>query len=104
VLLSLLKEYETWLNSKDFEFNKNDNDWDDNHGYNLLSHIGNFDNLDDTELARILREYGAGDAYATAFTSNKLKLGSSTEEDKAKREAREKEEADKKYQEYMRWA
>jgi hypothetical protein len=72
--------YKTWLESKGFDFTKNDNDWDDDFISSLDSLINSTDWSDKAHLAASLRKLGSGDAYATAFTSDKWDLTKSDAE------------------------
>jgi hypothetical protein len=53
---------------------KNDNEWDDNLDADLDKFLQDFDTLDNNALTAALRKYGAGDAYTTAFTSDRWDL------------------------------
>lgn len=96
----LLKEhlinYNNWLQTKGFDFTKNDNEWDDNFINDLSNLINNFDNFDNNQLMSNLRRIGSGDGFTTAFTSDKFDL---TQSDKQS-DKQNKEE--KEYQEYLR--
>ena len=95
--------YKNWLASKNFDFTKNDNDWDDNFNQDLDKFIEEYDSLDSNGIAAALRKFGAGDVYTTAFTSDRWDLNKSAEqlkleaEQKAAQEAKESEQ--KKVQE-----
>lgn len=94
-----LGNYKTWLETKGFDFTKNDNEWDDNY-MSTLDSVINGDWTDRAALAASLRKLGAGN-YALAFTSDKWDLSKSDEEltEEAKKR---KEEADaKQKQAYM---
>lgn len=69
-----LGNYKTWLEGKGFDFTKNDNEWDDNFMTTLSDLINNQDWNDRTALSASLRKLGAGNEYATAFTSDKWDL------------------------------
>ena len=90
LLLTHLGKYKTWLEGKGFDFTKNDNDWDDDFGTTLSDLITNYDQTDINALSAALRKLGAGDAYTTAFTSDKWDMSKTNEELKADKEAREK--------------
>lgn len=86
-----LAAYKTWLEGKNFDFTKNDNEWDDNFMTTLSDLINSNDWSNRTALAASLRKLGAGDEYTTAFTSDRWDLTKSKEEldaeDKAAKEA-----------------
>ena len=98
-LRNYLGSYKTWLEGKNFDFTKNDNEWDDNFMTTLNDLINNNDWSDRTALAESLRKLGANDTYATAFTSDRWDLSKSNEELEAERKAaadkKKKEEMDK---------
>ena len=105
-LRKLLSGYQTWLARKNFDFTKNDNEWDDDFYTTLTGLINNSDWSDRTAMAASLRKLGAGDGYTTAFTSDRWDLSKTNEEldAEAKRAAEEKkakEEKDK-YAQYMK--
>lgn len=105
-LRKLLNGYQTWLAGKNFDFTKNDNEWDDDFYTTLTGLINNSDWSDRTAVAASLRKIGAGDGYTTAFTSDRWDLSKTNEEldAEAKRAAEEKkakEEKDK-YAQYMK--
>jgi hypothetical protein len=89
-----LGNYKTWLESKGFDFTKNDNEWDDNY-MSTLDSVINGDWTDRTALAASLRKLGSGN-YALAFTSDRWDLSKSDEE---LTEEAKKAEADKKAKE-----
>jgi hypothetical protein len=81
--LDLLKQhltgYQTWLQGRGFDFTKNSNDWDDSFMSDLQDLVNNFDTYskDTNFITSRLRKLGAGDAYTTAFTSDKWDLSQS---------------------------
>lgn len=78
ILRKQLTGYRDWLASKNFDFTKNDNEWDDN----LLSDLNalvNSENFDNSTLAASLRKLGA-DEYVTAFTSDRWDLSKSSDQ------------------------
>ena len=91
ILRKQLTGYRDWLASKNFDFTKNDNEWDDN----ILSDLNalvNSEKFDNSTLAASLRKLGAGDEYTTAFTSDKYELSeNSGDAEKRKQEKRDKE-------------
>ena len=101
-----LAGYGEWLKNKNFDFSKNDNEWDDNYVADFNKFVTDFDSLDNTALTAALRKFGAGDAYTTAFTSDRWELdktASQTEEDiKAEAERKQKEAEDKLKQDRLR--
>lgn len=102
-LRKLLSGYQTWLSGKNFDFTKNDNEWDDDFHTTLTGLINNSDWSDRTAVAASLRKLGAGDGYTTAFTSDRWDLSKTNEEldaeAKALAEKKKKEEADKAWNE-----
>lgn len=106
-LRQYLPGYLDWLKTKGFDFSKNDNDWDDNYITDLESFIKGFDNLDINAITAGLRRFGAGDAYTTAYTSDRwdmsIPASQSAETARAQAEAeaerKRKEESDKAWQE-----
>lgn len=104
LLKDYLPGYLTWLEGKGFDFSQNDNDWDDSYVSDLTKFISDFDTLSINDIATRLRKFGAGDAFTTAFTSNRWDLSvpaeQSAEEAKAKAEeeaAKQREEDKKNY-------
>lgn len=93
-----LQGYNDWLKSKNFDFTKNDNEWDDDFMSTLDNLINNADWSDSNQLSASLRKLGAGDAYTTAFTSDRWDSSKTSEESKAEAEAN----AEKKKQEEAR--
>lgn len=87
-----LINYNNWLQTKGFDFTKNDNEWDDNFVNDLSDLINNFDKFDNNQLMSNLRRIGTGDGFTTAFTSNKFDLTNDdvktkkTEDDKIKQQ------------------
>lgn len=80
LLRNLLGGYKNWLQTKGFDFTKNDNEWDDDFVNSLETLINTTDWGDNVKLAASLRKLGAGDEYTTAFTSDKWNLSKSDEE------------------------
>lgn len=101
-----LSGYKDWLAKKGFDFTKNDNEWDDNFGADFDKFVLDYDSLDINSLTSVLRKFGAGDGYTTAFTSDRWDLSKTNEEldaeaKKAAEEKKAKEEKDK-YAQYMK--
>jgi hypothetical protein len=92
LLKTHLPGYYNWLLEKGFDFNSDDNDWNNNFLEEFNQFITDYDTLDDNAIATRLRKFGAGDAYATAFTSHKWDLTKTPEQ----LEADAKAAADKK--------
>lgn len=90
-----LAAYKAWLEGKDFDFTKNDNEWDDNFMTTLSDLINSNDWSNRTALAASLRKLGAGDEYTTAFTSDRWDLTKSKEELDAETKAAKEAEAAK---------
>ena len=103
-----LGSYKTWLEGKNFDFTKNDNEWDDDFMTTLNNLINNQDWSDRTALYESLSRLGTSAEYATAFTSDKWDLsGSSTgtktnAELEAERKRKKAEEETSKYQQYIK--
>ena len=94
-----LQGYSDWLKSKNFDFTKNDNEWDDDFMSTLDNLINKADWSDSNQLSASLRKLGAGDAYTTAFTSDRWDLSKTPEElsaeAKANAEKKKQDEAKK---------
>jgi hypothetical protein len=75
-----LTGYKDWISKKGFDFTKNDNEWDDNFMSTLDALINNQDWSDSNALSASLRKLGAGEAYTTAFTSDRWDLSKSDAE------------------------
>ena len=99
LLKKYLPGYIEWLSSKGFDFSKNDNDWDDSYVSDLTKFIADFDTLDTNSITAALRKFGAGDAFTTAFTSNRWDLNVPAEQSVAEAKAKAEEEAAKKREE-----
>ena len=93
-----LTGYKDWISKKGFDFTKNDNEWDDNFMSTLDGLINNQDWSDSNALSANLRKLGAGDAYTTAFTSDRWDLSKSDEDlaAESKRKAAEKKAREEK--------
>ena len=87
-----LTGYRDWISKKGFDFTKNDNEWDDNFMSTLDTLINNQDWSDSNTLSASLRKLGAGDAYTTAFTSDRWDLSKSDDELVADAKKRKEEE------------
>ena len=100
-----LAGYGEWLKSKGFDFSKNDNEWDDDYVADFDKFVADFDSLDNNAITTALRKFGAGDAYTTAFTSDRWDLTKTNEDLAAEREAEQARKAEedktKKYREYI---
>lgn len=96
-----LTGYKDWISKKGFDFTKNDNEWDDNFMATLDALINNKDWSDANALSASLRKLGAGDAYTTAFTSDRWDLSKSDAELASERDYKKKEEEAKVKQGYM---
>lgn len=105
-----LPGYKQWLSQQGFDFTQNANDWDDNFGTDFDTFANDYatnDAYDIKDLTTALRRFGAGDAFTTAFTSDKWDLsallgngtGTSTYKEE---EARRKAEAERNaYNEFI---
>ena len=93
-----LTGYRDWISKKGFDFTKNDNEWDDNFMSTLDALINNQDWSDSNALSASLRKLGAGEAYTTAFTSDRWDLSKSDEDlaAESKRKASEKKTQEEK--------
>lgn len=95
ILRKQLTGYRDWLANKNFDFTKNDNEWDDN----LLSDLNalvNSEKFDNNTLAASLRKLGAGD-YVTAFTSDKYELSETSADAKKAKSDKERKDQIKAY-------
>ena len=99
LLKDYLPGYLTWLEGKGFDFSQNDNDWDDSYVSDLTKFIADFDALSINDIATRLRKFGAGDAFTTAFTSNRWDLSVPAEQAAADAKAKAEEEAAKQREE-----
>jgi hypothetical protein len=85
---------------------QNDNEWDDNLDADLDKFLQDFDTLDNNALTAALRKYGAGDAYTTAFTSDRWDLSKTNDqlaaEQKAAAEKKKKEKEINDYKQYVK--
>ena len=96
-----LEDYKNWLTSKGFDFTKNDNEWDDDFVTSLDYLINNQDWSDNIALSAALRKLGAGDAYTTAFTSDRWDLSKTDDDLKAEKKKRNEEEAARQKKAHM---
>ena len=98
--------FRDWRAGKQFDMTKNDNEWDDNLDADLDKFLQDFDTLDNNALTAALRKYGAGDAYTTAFTSDRWDLSKTNEqlaaEQKAAAEKKKKEKEVNDYKQYVK--
>lgn len=103
-----LTGYQQWLTGKGFDFTKNSSEWDDSTMADLSALIEGYDAMDNRALSTSLRKLGAGDAYTTAFTSDRWDMSKpaseSIEEATAESERLAAEEAERKRSEYLRQA
>lgn len=84
-----LTGYKDWISKKGFDFTKNADEWDDNFMSTLDALINNQDWSDSNALSASLRKLGAGDAYTTAFISDRWDLSKSDSELEADKKAKE---------------
>ena len=108
LLLKHLPGYKQWLQSKGFDFTKNDNDWDDTFSADFDTFLNDYttnENYDNNSLIAALRKFGAGD-FTDAFTSDRWELNKSahqsSEEARQEAERRKKEAYEKQKQTHMR--
>lgn len=90
-----LEAYKAYLKQQGIDFGADSNTFNDDYLSTIDTALNNFDNLSDYDLSVLLRKLGAGDAYTTAFTSNKYSLKEETEEEKTARLKKEEEEKKK---------
>ena len=95
-----LTGYKQWLSGKNFDFTKNDNEWDDNFMETLDGLINNSDWSDSTSLAASLRKLGA-DLYATSFTSDRWDLNKTDAELAAEAKRKKQEEEEKQMKAHL---
>lgn len=105
LLKSHLQNYKTWLENKNFNFTKNDNEWDDNFVEDLNKLLSSYDNLSDADLAAALRKLGAGDQYTMAFTSTNWDANTAQiqAQAQAQKEAEARDAADPNKQAQKAW-
>ena len=105
LLKSHLQNYKTWLENKNFDFTKNDNEWDDNFVEDLNKLLSSYDNLSDSDLAAALRKLGAGDQYTMAFTSTNWDANTAQiqAQAQAQKEAEARDAADPNKQAQKAW-
>lgn len=115
LLLKHLPGYKQWLQSKGFDFTKNNNDWDDTFSADFDTFLNDYttnENYDNNSLIAALRKFGAGD-FTDAFTSDRWELNKSAslsaqesqqEAERKKREAQEeqKQKHMREYEDYAR--
>ena len=108
LLLKHLPGYKQWLQSKGFDFTKNDNDWDDNFSSDFDTFLNDYttnENYDNNSLIAALRKFGAGD-FTDAFTSDRWELNKtasqSSEEARQEAERKRKEAQEKQKKTHMR--
>lgn len=103
LLKQYLPQYLSWVQQKGFDFTKNDNEWDDSFLSDLNDLVSNFDNYakDPRSITARLRKIGAGDAYTTAFTSDKWDLSKTNEDLEEDIKKRKQAEADKQKQAHL---
>lgn len=102
LLRNQLQGYKNWLQSKGFDFTKNDNEWDDDFMTSLDTLLNNQDWSNSAVLAANLRKLGAGDNYTTAFTSDKWDLTKTNAQLDAEAKARKEREEQEKEASYLR--
>lgn len=90
-----LEAYKAYLKQQGIDFGADSNTFNDDYLSTIDTALNNFDNLSDYDLSVLLRKLGAGDAYTTAFTSNKYSLKEETEEEKTARLKKVEEEKKK---------
>lgn len=100
-----LQGYNDWLKSKNFDFTKNDNEWDDDFMSTLDNLINKADWSDSNQLSASLRKLGAGDAYITAFTSDGWEIDkrSQAEIQEAANKKKQEEEAKLQRERLKEW-
>lgn len=108
LLLKHLPGYKQWLQSKGFDFTKNDNDWDDTFSADFDTFLNDYttnENYDNNSLIAALRKFGAGD-FTDAFTSDRWELNKtayqSSEEARQEAERKKRETYEKQKQKHMR--
>jgi hypothetical protein len=101
LLKSYLSGYYNWLLERGFDFESDDNDWNNTFLEDFNQFLTDYDTLDDNAIATRLRKFGAGDAYATAFTSNRWDLTKTREQ--LEEEARAAEDSAKEAAKNEAW-
>ena len=96
-----LIKYRDDLMKSNYDFTKNDNRWDDDFMDTLNNLINNQDWSDSVALAASLRKLGAGDQYATAFTSDRWDLSKSDSDLKEDRKKKQQEKEEKEKAKYL---
>ena len=96
-----LIKYRDDLVKSNYDFTKNDNRWDDDFMDTLNNLIDNQDWSDSVALASALRKLGAGDQYATAFTSDRWDLSKSDSDLKEDRKKKQQEKEEKQKSAYL---
>lgn len=96
-----LIKYRDDLAKSNYDFTKNDNRWDDDFMDTLNNLIDNQDWSDSVALAAALRKLGAGDQYATAFTSDRWDLSKSDSDLKEDRKKKQQEKEEKQKSAYL---
>ena len=104
LLFNQLNNYKAWLQNKQFDFTKNDNEWDDSTLEDLDKLITNFDSYDENAISTFLRKLGAGDLYTTAFTSDKWDLSKTNKQiSEASKKAAEEKKAKEEQEAYTKY-
>lgn len=102
IIVPALNNYLQYVKSKNFDFANDDNDFNDNYIVELEDFVKNYNTLTPSQKLAGLNKFGAGKAFATAFTSDKYDLSKSNEEIQAEKKANEEkakqEEHSKKWQ------
>lgn len=93
IIVPALNNYLQYIKSKNFDFTNDDNDFNDNYVADLEDFVKNYSTLTLSQKLIGLNKFGAGKAFATAFTSDKYDLSKSNEEIQQDLDEKKKNEA-----------
>lgn len=93
----IAQQYVNMLESKKFDYTKNDNDYDDDQLETARNLAANYKSMSRDEKAATLRKMGANNQIIHAFTSDQWELGSNDEDTKRLKAEKELKQKTKEY-------
>lgn len=93
----IAQQYVNMLESKKFDYTKNDNDYDDDQLETARNLAANYKSMSRDEKAAALRKMGADNQIIHAFTSDRWELGSNDEDTKRLKAEKELKQKTKEY-------